>query len=74
VTELAEPFALSLNAVSKHLKVLECAGLVRWRRSGREHWLELRAVPLREVVEWTSRYERFWNSGSMSGEFLKENC
>jgi DNA-binding transcriptional ArsR family regulator len=61
VTDVAERFPISLNAVSKHLKVLERAGLLRRRRSGREHHLELRAGPLREVARWTSRYERFWN-------------
>jgi DNA-binding transcriptional ArsR family regulator len=61
VTDIAEPFAMSLNAVSKHVKVLERARLVRRTRSGREHTLELEARPLREVVRWASRYERFWN-------------
>lgn len=61
VTDLAQPFAMSLNAVSKHVKVLEGAGLVRRRREGREHYLRLRAAPLREVARWTSQYERFWN-------------
>jgi DNA-binding transcriptional ArsR family regulator len=61
VTDLASPFRMSLNAVSKHVKVLERAGLVRRERIGREHYLRLRATPLREVVRWTSQYERFWN-------------
>src|SRR5881296_3507460 len=61
VTDVAARFPISLNAVSKHLKVLERAGLVRRRREGREHYLELRAAPLREIARWTSRYERFWN-------------
>jgi DNA-binding transcriptional ArsR family regulator len=61
VTDLAQPFHMSLNAVSKHVKVLERAGLVRRERLGREHYLHLRAAPLREVARWTSRYERFWN-------------
>jgi DNA-binding transcriptional ArsR family regulator len=61
VTDLALPFELSLNAVSKHLKVLERAGLVKRERLGREHYLHLRAAPLREVVRWTNQYERFWN-------------
>jgi len=52
---------MSLNAVSKHIKVLEQAGLVRRTRHGREHTLELDAAPLREVVRWTSSYEQFWN-------------
>jgi DNA-binding transcriptional ArsR family regulator len=60
VTDVAAPFAMSLNAVSKHIKVLEGAGLVRRTRRGREHTLELEPRPLREVVRWTARYERFW--------------
>ena len=71
VTDLAAPFAMSLNAVSKHLKVLERAGLVHRQRSGREHYLRLRAAALREVTAWTSKYERFWNGRlDALGEFL----
>ena len=61
VTDIAEPFDMSLAAVSKHVQTLERAGLVRRRRKGREHTLSLDARPLRQVVRWTSRYERFWN-------------
>ena len=61
VTDIAQRFPMSLTAVSKHLKVLEGAGLVRRRREGREHHLELRPAPLREIARWTARYERFWN-------------
>jgi DNA-binding transcriptional ArsR family regulator len=61
VTDIAEPFEMSLAAVSKHLRMLERAGLVRRARLGREHTLTLDARPLRRVVQWTSRYERFWN-------------
>ena len=60
VTDLAAPFDMSLNAVSKHIKVLEHAGLVRRTRHGREHTLELDASPLREIVQWANHYERFW--------------
>ena len=60
VTDLAEPFAMSLNAVSKHVKVLESAGLVRRRRRGREHVLTLDAKPIREVARWAAGYERYW--------------
>ena len=52
---------MSLAAVSKHVQTLERAGLVRRQRKGREHTLSLDARPLRQVVRWTSRYERFWN-------------
>jgi DNA-binding transcriptional ArsR family regulator len=60
VTDVAEPFAMSLAAVSKHVKVLEQAGLVRRTRQGREHTLELDATPLREVASWAARYEQYW--------------
>jgi DNA-binding transcriptional ArsR family regulator len=61
VTDVAAPFSMSLNAVSKHVKVLERARLVRRSRQGRDHTLALEARPLRDVVRWASRYERFWN-------------
>jgi DNA-binding transcriptional ArsR family regulator len=71
VTDLAQPFAMSLNAVSKHLKLLERAGLVQRRRVGREHFLRLRPAPLRAVQQWASRYERFWNQRlDALGKFL----
>jgi DNA-binding transcriptional ArsR family regulator len=60
VTDVAEPFAMSLAAVSKHVKVLERAGLVRRARNGREHTLELEAAPLREVARFAARYEEYW--------------
>ena len=60
VTELAEPFEMTLPAVSKHLKVLERAGLIA--RGRRRQWrpARLEAEPLKEVAEWTERYRRFW--------------
>jgi len=61
VTDVAAPFPVSLNTVSKHVKVLERARLVRRARRGREHMLMLNPAPLRAVVRWASRYERFWN-------------
>lgn len=71
VTDLALPFDMSLNAVSKHVKVLERAGLVRRSQQGREHYLRLRATPLREVARWTSQYERFWTQRlDALGDFL----
>ncbi|HEY0229900.1 MAG TPA: metalloregulator ArsR/SmtB family transcription factor [Dokdonella sp.] len=73
VTDLALPFRISLNAVSKHVKVLERAGLVRRERIGREHYLHLRALPLRDVVRWASQYERFWTQRlDALGEFLAD--
>ena len=59
--ELAAPFAISQPAVSRHLRVLEHAGLIRRRRSGREHVLSIDARPLHELQHWVSRYEGFWN-------------
>ena|ERR1700693_192777 len=61
VTDIAAPFDMSLNAVSKHLKVLEQAGLVRRVRQGRDHVMEFEAEPLREIAGWLHVYERFWN-------------
>jgi DNA-binding transcriptional ArsR family regulator len=60
VKELAKPFALSPPAISKHLKVLERAGLIT--RSRRAQWrpCRLKARPLREVADWLERYRRFW--------------
>jgi DNA-binding transcriptional ArsR family regulator len=62
VTELAEPFDLSLEAVSKHLRVLERAGLVRRTVRAREHWLELEPEPLREAAGWIETYRAFWET------------
>ncbi len=62
VTEIAEPFDMSLNAVSKHLKVLESAGLIRREVVGRDHFIELQPEPLRAVSAWVHEYERFWNT------------
>jgi DNA-binding transcriptional ArsR family regulator len=60
VTDLAAPLPMTFAAVSKHIRVLENAGLVRRSRHGREHVLALDAAPLRKVVTWASRYERYW--------------
>jgi DNA-binding transcriptional ArsR family regulator len=62
VTDIAAPFDMSLNAVSKHIKVLEAARLVRRTRQGREHTLELDPSPLRDVARWASEVERFWST------------
>ena len=60
INEIAEPFRVSLNAISKHLMVLERAGLLRREIRGREHhcWIEPR--PLREAEEWLEHYRQFW--------------
>ena len=61
VSELAEPFAIKLPAVMKHLDVLDDAGLVTRSKSGRTVTVRLRTRPMREAVEWLRRYERFWS-------------
>lgn len=61
VTELAEPFAMSMPAVSKHLKVLERAGLITRGREAQWRPCRLEAAPLREVADWVERYRRFWD-------------
>jgi DNA-binding transcriptional ArsR family regulator len=60
VNELAAPFPISVQAVSKHLKVLERAGLITRGRSAQLRPSRLRAVPLQEAVEWLELYRRFW--------------
>jgi DNA-binding transcriptional ArsR family regulator len=62
VGTLAERFPISFNGVSKHVKVLEQAGLVRRNVRGREHWLRLRPAPLREATRWLEHYREFWDS------------
>ena len=62
VTQLAEPFAISLAAASKHIKVLEAAGLIRREVRGRTHVCSLDPGPLSSAHEWLGFYERFWNS------------
>lgn len=61
ISELARPFDMSLPAVSKHLRVLESAGLVSRRKDGRVHRCTLSAEPLRDVAGWVSYYEAFWD-------------
>ena len=60
VTEVAAEFPISLNSVSKHVRMLERAGLVRRTVRGRDHVLSLDATPLAEAAEWISHYQRFW--------------
>ncbi|MCL6739539.1 metalloregulator ArsR/SmtB family transcription factor [Sphingomonas sp. RB56-2] len=60
IGELAEPFAMSFAGASKHVKVLEDAGLVRREVRGRTHICRLEAAPLASADQWLSHYERFW--------------
>jgi DNA-binding transcriptional ArsR family regulator len=62
VGDLAARFPMSLNGVSKHVKVLERAGLLRREVRGRVHQLQLRSEPLREAEEWFQRYRAFWTA------------
>ena len=59
--DVAKPFDTALNAVTKHLKLLERAGLIERRKQGREVLISFRGQPLREVAGWLHEYERFWN-------------
>jgi DNA-binding transcriptional ArsR family regulator len=63
VIELAETFQMSLPAVSKHLKVLEKAGLITRSREAQRRPCSIRAAPLREAAEWMEVYRRFWEAG-----------
>src|SRR4051812_49698108 len=62
VTEVAEPFDISLNSVSKHIRLLERAGLVRRRIEGRDHFLSLDPKPFDELSAWMTRTREFWNA------------
>ena len=62
VTELAAPFEISLNSVSKHIRLLERAGLVRRRVAGRDHFLALEPKPFDELTEWMQRTREFWSA------------
>ncbi len=62
VTDLARPFAISLNSVSKHIRVLEHARLVRRRRAGREHLLALNPEPLAEAAAWMEAQRAGWTA------------
>ena len=64
--DLAKPFDTALNAVTKHLKLLERAGLIERRKQGREVLISLRAEPLQEVEGWVHEYQRFWSNASTS--------
>ncbi len=61
ISDLAGPFDMSFNAVSKHVKALERAGLVRRRVRGREHYCALAPAPLRQATRWLDEYRVFWD-------------
>jgi DNA-binding transcriptional ArsR family regulator len=62
VTELARPFAMSLNAVSKHIRVLERARLVTRRKAGRDHYLSINPKPLDDAAAWIEAQRTAWNT------------
>jgi DNA-binding transcriptional ArsR family regulator len=73
ITELAGPFPMSLNAVSKHVKALERARLVRRRVQGREHYIGLAPEPLAAAAAWIQQYRAFWEPRLEAlAEFLEE--
>src|SRR4029453_15932944 len=71
-TDLARPHDMLLPAVSKHLRVLENAGLLRRRRYGRVHEMQLNAKPLKQAAQWVEEYRKFWE-GSLDrlAEYLE---
>jgi DNA-binding transcriptional ArsR family regulator len=73
VTDLARPHAMSLPAISKHLRVLENAGLIRRRRCGRVHRLKLEAAPMKQASQWMEEYRQFWEQRlDRLNEYLNE--
>ncbi|MBX2856417.1 MAG: metalloregulator ArsR/SmtB family transcription factor [Rhodobacteraceae bacterium] len=62
LSEIAEPFAMSQTAVSKHVRVLSDAGLVAVAKRGRTRYCRLNAAPMREAASWLEAYERFWRT------------
>jgi len=62
VTELAAPFAISMPAVSRHLKVLEQAGLITRGREAQWRPCRITAAPLKDVADWVAQYQRFWTA------------
>jgi DNA-binding transcriptional ArsR family regulator len=75
VTELAKPYDMSLPAVSKHLRVLESAGLVARSKDGRVHRCRLEAAPLKSAADWIEHYRRFWEMQLDSlHKFLEESA
>ena len=74
VGSLAERFPISLNGVSKHVKVLERAGLVERTILGREHRLRLNAEPLQEASKWLEHYRTFWNDRLSALETFLQNA
>jgi len=60
VSELAEPFDMSLPAISKHLRILEKAGLIIRRKDGRRHKFQVDTAPMNDAIAWIEKYRKFW--------------
>jgi len=74
VTELARPFSMSLPAVSKHLRVLEKAGLLNREKDGRVHRCQIEAAPMKAASDWIARYRNFWEERlDALDRYLKES-
>ena len=73
VTELAKPYDMSLPAVSKHLRVLESAGLVARSKDGRVHRCRLEAAPMKSAADWMAHYRQFWEAQLDSLQRYLEN-
>jgi DNA-binding transcriptional ArsR family regulator len=76
ISQLAEPFSMSLPAVMKHLDVLSDAGLVTRNKSGRVVSCKLRAEPMRDANDWLNRYQKFWNDhlDQLAAFLEEESC
>jgi len=75
IMEVASPFQMSLPAVSKHIRVLEKAGLVVRRKQGRVHYCRLNAKPLRDAAKWLAFYQQFWDARLDSlANFLEDDA
>ncbi|HWA79148.1 MAG TPA: metalloregulator ArsR/SmtB family transcription factor [Acetobacteraceae bacterium] len=75
ISALAEPHAMTLSGALKHIRVLKKAGLVRSEKRGRTVWCRLDPEPLRQVMDWVSHYDAFWNSqlDALSAHLMNES-
>ena len=74
IIELASPFDMSLPAVSKHIRVLEKAGLLTRKKQGRVQYCRLNAAPMHDAANWLAFYQKFWDAKLDSlADFLEEN-
>lgn len=74
-TDIAQPFDVALNAITKHVNLLERAGLIKRERKGREVFISLQAEPLKLVSRWVHPYEQFWSQhlDRFETHFIKKN-